>query len=215
MHRLYTEYCDEKKFKVENYDFYKRIFKKRFRLKFQKPEKDICNQSTSYKNSIEKTKESEMKQKRHLEGKIYTRNLKEEQKDEANKNKDVVTAAFYLEQVLLSPHWPTGAFYYSMRLKNHNLTVTEINNMNTYSFLRNENEAEKASCEVATSVLKFLEIKRAEGKQCINLFSDRCGGQNQNRMMFIMLSNAVNELTFLVPGQNENDTAHSLRLCVM
>ena len=68
-------------------------------------------------------------------------------------------------------------------------------------------------------MLKFLEIKRAEGKQRINLFSDRCGGQNQNRMVFIMLSNAVTdlklkkiELTFLVPGhfQNENDTAHSV-----
>ena len=123
--------------------------------------------------------------------------LKEEQKDEA-----------------------TGAFYYSRRLKNHNLTVTEINNMNTYSFLWNENEAEKASCEVATSVLKFLEIKRAKGKQCINLLSDRCDwSQNQNRMVFIMLSNAITdlklkktELTFLVPGhsQNETDTAHSV-----
>ena len=66
--------------------------------------------------------------------------------------------------------------------------------MNTYSFMWNENEAEKASCEVATSMQKFLEIKRAEGKQCINLFSDRCGGQNQNRMVFIMLSNAVTDL---------------------
>ena len=49
--------------------------------------------------------------------------------------------------------------------------------------------------------------------------SDRCPGQNQNRMFLIMLSDMLNELefdmielTYLVPGhsQNENDTAHSV-----
>ena len=52
----------------------------------------------------------------------------------------------------------------------------------------------------------------------MNLFSDLCPGQNQNRMFFIMLSDMLNELyldvielTYLVPGhfQNENDIAHS------
>ena len=50
--------------------------------------------------------------------------------------------------------------------------------MNTYSFLWSEHEAEKGSCELATSVQKFLETKKY-----INLFADGCGGQNQNRMM--------------------------------
>ena len=81
-----------------------------------------------------------------------------------------------------------------------------------------ECEAEKGSCEVGT-VQKNLETKKAEGKEYINLFADRCEGQNQNCMMIIVLSNALSalklkkiELTFLVPGhsQNENNTAHSV-----
>ena len=51
------------------------------------------------------------------------------------RDKTVVTAAFNLEQVLLSPHGSTSAFYYSHRLKSHNSTVTEIDNMNIYLFL--------------------------------------------------------------------------------
>ena len=41
MHRLYTKHCHENGFAVENCNFYKRIFTKRFRFKFKKPKKDI------------------------------------------------------------------------------------------------------------------------------------------------------------------------------
>ena len=68
--------------------------------------------------------------------------------------------------------------------------------MNTYPLLWSEHEAEKGSCQVATSVQKFLETKKAEGKEYINLFADQCGGQNKNRMMFIMLWNAPRALKF-------------------
>ena len=48
-----------------------------------------------------------------MDGKIFTRVLKEKQKEEARENKTVVTAAFDLQQVLLSQYGPTNAFYYS------------------------------------------------------------------------------------------------------
>ena len=144
--------------------------------------------------------------------------MKERQKIEASNKADTVTAAFDLEQVLLSPFGQTSAYYYSRRLQNHNFTVTEIDTMATFSYLWNEHECEKGSCEVATGVRRFIQAKSECGIKCFNFFSDRCGGQNANRMMFIMISDALNELdltyimlTFLVKGhsQNENDTAHS------
>ena len=66
----------------------------------------------------------------------------------AKSHKRVITGAFDLEQVLLCPH-RAGAFYYSRRLKNHNLTVNEIDNMKTFAFPQNENEAMKGNCEIA------------------------------------------------------------------
>lgn len=74
-------------------------------------------------------------------------------KEEVNNTDNVVTAAFDLQHVLLSPYEPTGAFYYSGRLKSHNLTVTEINNMDIYAYLWSEHEARKGSCEVSLVVL--------------------------------------------------------------
>ena len=164
MHRLNGEYCIENDLEIQSYDFYKRVFNRRFRLKFHKPKKDDCNHCTSFKNLHVVTEEQKIDHQKHLSGKKYTRKLKTDQK-EASNNETVATAAFDLQQVLLSPYDPTGSFYYSRRLKSHNLTVTEIDNMTTYAYLWSEHEAAKGSCEVSTGVLKFLQEKKKRGER--------------------------------------------------
>ena len=165
------------------------------------------------------TKIKHQRQQKHVSDKDYIRMIKEEKKQEARANEDVVTAAFDLKTVLLAPHGPCSTFYYSRRLQNHNLTVTEIDNMNTYAYLWTEDQAAKGSCDVSTCVQLFPREKRKEGAKRMNLISDRYPGQNHNRMFFIMLFDTFNELvfdmielTYLVPGhsQNENDTTHSV-----
>ena len=221
MHRLYIKWCDEKSYSKENFEFYKRVFRRRFDLKFQQLKKDECNQCAAYNALTEKTEAQKLEQSNHLEDKEITRRIKQKLKEEARSNKNVVTAAFDLEQVLLTPFGSTGAFYYSRRLKNHNLTVTEIDSMKTHAYLWNEYEAKKGSCEVASAVRDFIKKVSANGEESkvANLFSDKCGGQNLNRMVFVMLSNVLIELQlekiemiFLVSGhsQNENDNAHSV-----
>ena len=99
-----------------------------------------------------------------MRGKEYTGSLKDELKSLAKNEEHVVTAAFDLEQVLLCPFGATGIFYYSRRLKNHNLTVTEIDNMTTHIYLWNEHEGRKGSCEMATCVMNFLEKMKNQEK---------------------------------------------------
>ena len=77
-------------------------------------------------------------------------------KAEANSCKISVTAAFDFEQVLICPFGATGAFYHSSRLKNHNLTITEIDSTTTYCYLWNEHEGNKGSCEIASAVYDLL-----------------------------------------------------------
>ena len=219
MHRYYVEDCQRMFTEPENYEFYRYVFNRRFNLKFHKPKKDQCNVCTSYNAQVTRSEDDEERQRSHIDDKVKTRQLKEELKEKARNNKEVIAAAFDLEQVLLAPHGQTGAYYYHRRLKNHNLTVTEIDNMKTYAFLWNEEQAGKGSCEVSTCVYKFLKAKEDEGAKVVYLFADRCGGQNSNRMMHVMLSNACNEFSFdeihliyLCTGHSysENDTAHSV-----
>lgn len=62
-------------------------------------------------------------------------------------------------------------------------------------------------------------MERKNGVKKFELSCDRCGGQNNNRMIFIMMSYAIKKfgiqsitVTYLVSGHsyNENDTAHSV-----
>ena len=223
MHRMYKKYCAEKGYsKVESYDFYLRTFTSRFNLKFHKPKKDACDMCSIKENTPEKERSEEqiIAYKNHLNEKEAARKFKCDAKTKAAEDSQTVVAAFDLQKTLLCPYGQSSSFYYSQRLRNYNFTITNINSMDSSCFLRNETEARKGSCEVATAVFKYLIVLDQQKKHTIHLFCDRCAGQNNNRTIVAMLSHAiaalanVHEITlsFLIIGhsQNENDTVHSI-----
>ena len=139
-------------------------------------------------------------------------------KKEEGKKEEVMTTAFDLEKVLLSPYGQTSSFYYSKRLKVHNFTVTDIQNMITTCYVWHEGEANKGSAEIGSCLQDFVAEAEGKGAKVMNLFADRCGGQNSNRMVIIALHEMFLKLdldhlgmNFLVTGhsENENDNAHS------
>ena len=72
----------------------------------------------------------------------------------------------------------------------HNLTVTEIDNMNTFADLWSEHEVGKGSSDILTTVFKFLEEKKKNSKQYIDR-SQIVVESKPKLNMFIMLSNAL------------------------
>ena len=215
MHRMYVEDHNGVG-NVENYKFYHSIFKQRFNLKFQRNKKDQCDKCEGFRNTPVENKTADMiiDHDKHIDEKDSAGDLKAEMK-RLGENDNVVSSAFDLEKVLLAPHGQTSSFYYSKRLKIHNFTVTDITNMETFCYVWHEGEAAKGSCEVGSCLQKYLGQTDATK---VNLFSDRCGGQNSNRPTIVAIHDAfykskIEELTmnFLVTGhsQNENDTAHS------
>lgn len=222
MYRMYNEWRLTKNYQLESYDFYLRVFKEKFNLKFQSLKKDRCDTCETFRNLdiTNKTDEVKKAQANHLKDKDAVREIKEKSKISAQSKTTMIAAAFDLQKVLLTPFGQTGSFFYSRRLANYNFTVTEINNMNTTCYFWSEFECQKGSCEIATSIQKFINNKVSDGFDEFCFFCDRCGGQNNNRMMFIMLSSAMTNnpsiksitLTYLVSGHShsENDNAHSL-----
>lgn len=219
MYRMYLKWRDEKNYPLETYAFCARIFRERFNLKFQKPKKDNCDTYEEFKNTVSPSEEVKLAQKSHLVDKDLARKIKTAAKEDASKDITKCVAAFDLQKVLLTPYGQTSSFYYSRRLANHNFTVTELESMSTYCYFWSENECQKGSCEVASSLERFLSKKNEVGVNEFHFFSDRCGGQNNNRMIFVMLNATLHDLnlesvrlTYLVSGhsQSENDTAHSV-----
>ena len=91
--------------------------------------------------------------------------------------------------------------------------------MSTSCYFWSESECNKGSCEVATALKSYLVKRRSEGIKHFHLFSDRHGGQDNNRMIFVMLLDVLNNfdidsitLTYLISGhsKSENGNAHSL-----
>ena len=220
MYRLYLVWCAERNVKAEPKGLYCRVFHSRFNLKFNKSKKDACDYCTSFNNiPLELlTEHAKEEHNSHLFEKDKAREFKKEMKMKAKETECVVTAAFDMQKVLLLPHGETSSFYYSRRLRVTNLSITELDSMVTRCYIWDESQAKKGSCEVSSIVFKFLKEMHLAGKKVIHFFSDRCGGQNNNRMVLVMLSLAPNifhfdEITmnYLVTGhsQNENDNAHS------
>ena len=219
MYRMYCKWCAEKGKTLESYSFYYRVFNERFNLKFQQPKKDKCDTCETFNNLPNPSTEEKESQNRHINDKKYVREIKELCKTKAKENVETLAAAFDLQKVLLCPHGQTSSFFYSRRLANHNFTITELESMDTHCYFWNESECRKGAVEVATSLERFIKKRTAEGIKEIYLFCDRCGGQNNNRMLYVMLSNVLNEceidsisLTYLVSGHShsENDNAHSV-----
>ena len=220
MWKMYKDMCVAKSVEYENEQFYRKVFVEKFNLKFHRLKKDACDKCTSFLNTPDERRTDAMCEefKSHQNEKEAAREFKNKMKEEAKDKSNFAVACFDMEKVLLLPHGPTSSFYYAYRLRVANLTITDINSMTTHCYLWDESHAKKGACEVASSVLKFLEKMKSRGKTNIHLFSDRCTGQNNNRMVIVMLSLALNALNFeeitmnyLVTGhsQNENDSAHS------
>ena len=220
MHRAYVVWRDSRNYPAETYEFYLRVFQERFNIKFLAPKKDKCDTCERYNNFQSEQLSNEMKadHEKHIKDKELVRKLKHVMKELASQDVEMCVAAFDLEQVLLSPYGKASSFYYSRRLINLNLTVTELNTLRTSCYLWNESDGQKGSCEVATCLTRYVDGVIAEGMKRLTLFSDRCGGQNNNRMIFVMLSHLIHtreiesiSLIYFVPGhsQNENDCAHS------
>ncbi|CAH2092579.1 unnamed protein product [Euphydryas editha] len=85
-------------------------------------------------------------------------------------------------------------------------------------YLWHESTAKRGANEVASCVYDFIKDQSSKGVQTINLYSDNCGGQNRNRIVFMMYLIAAKKFNvnishkFLEKGhtQNENDSIHAL-----
>ena len=202
-------------------DTYRTIFREKLCLKFNKPKKDVCDHCQIFLNTTtdQQTDEMKLEHADHLNEKELTRAHMKECQHLAKADKEVHSAAFDFQKTLQTPEGNASSFYYYQRLRNYNFTVTSLGDLSRDCYLWNEANGAKGSCEVASSIFMYLQTLKKTGVSKVHLFCDRCVGQNANRIVFVMLSYAMNilgfseiYLNFLVTGhsQNLNDNTHAL-----
>ena len=80
-----------------------------------------------------------------------------------------------------------GPLYYMSKLCVWNFTIYDMGAHKGRWNLWNETTGCRGSTEIASFLWKFFIMKIEEGVKKFILYSDNCGGQNRNKMVFSMI----------------------------
>ncbi|KAJ8867064.1 hypothetical protein PR048_032926 [Dryococelus australis] len=145
----------------------------------------------------------------------YEAHLNSKDEDREDKRNDKQIAL----EILLCPSDPTNdSLFYKRRLATYNFTISNVATKQGDCFIWHEGQGGRGSCEIANYLFLYFQSLPNAIKE-VRCFSDRCGGQNLNKLVIAMCMYAVQvidnvhviELKFLTPGHSEMecDSMHS------
>ncbi|XP_055912304.1 uncharacterized protein LOC129946218 [Eupeodes corollae] len=222
MFRLYEEWFESRGYDLINkvtLRQYRDIFNFNFNLSFYVPKKDQCDFCLKYENMTPEEKiASKFENDQHLFNKQKARELKEADKTAAQASSATVTACFDFEKILSTTTANASCFYYKRKLEVYNFTVYELASHEANCYVWDETIAKKGCVEVSNCLLKFIEEYVTKGVRNFHFWSDNCGGQNKNKVLFGFFGWASKNFKvnithrFLEKGhtQNEGDSVHAL-----
>ena len=145
--------------------------------------------------------------------------MQREPQRKVQNDKTVAAATFDLEEVLSLPKSNEGNIYNLRQLNNYNLSVYGFQDKTGCNYLWNEAIARRGSGDIASCMVKYMEILNSAGSiRTGKLLSDSAGGQNRNRPFMAMLWWAAQHFDFeeihhgfFVRGhsENESDSIHA------
>lgn len=178
MYRMYKDLCLEKNIKVVSFEKYRIVFKS-YNLGFFKPKKDQCKKCLAQENLTESQKEEGRKTyEEHIQKKNMARKERDNDKQKARENSDVLAFNFDLEAVLTTPKGSAGQIFYLRKLAIYNLTVYNLGNQDGVCYLWDETQGKRGSNEIASCIYNYV-LSHPETKE-VTMMSDGCGGQQKN-----------------------------------
>ena len=221
MYRLYLQSCTTAHKNPVKESFYRNIFSTEYNLHFHVPKKDRCDVCEEVKlRKIENTLSTEkaLQYYNHVKEKTATRNEKENDR----KHQNSPFLVFDLQNVLQCPQAEISNFYYKSKLNVYNLTAILSSTKQVYCAMWNESLMGRAGNDLASALVKILEMVFSENKELKNLvlWSDSCVPQNRNSLIsyaiayFLQMNPSIQSLTmkFSTPGHScvqEIDSVHS------
>lgn len=220
MFKMYAEWCDENNYnsRVQTVRQYKDIVNENLKIGFHVPKKDQCDLCHQLKNTVDVSDDLKNKYENHQKEKEISRKLKLQNKLLASSDNTKACIVFDFQKVLTSPHGNTSIYYYKRKLNVYNFTVYNMSSKEAFCYMWDEQIAKRGANEVASCLYDFLSKLALKGVTEIYLWSDNCGGQNRNRIVFYMYLVAAINLNikichrFMEKGhtQNEGDSVHAL-----
>lgn len=171
--------------------YYEKVFTEQYNIGFQPPKKDTCGFCDATKVAIEEKKASELdaseletKLREHKEQAKMVQQLLSSQSDlvQSDSEESVRVIAMDLQQTLPCPRVSTGIAYYARKLWVYNFCIFDITKGKATMFVWDEVTGGRGSDEVASCLIKWLNLRQGEGEEIdvLRIFCDNCGGQNKN-----------------------------------
>ena len=178
MHKLYKSKCSELNVHPVSFEKYRRVFRS-YNLGFHKPKKDQCKKCLKYTNMTEEEKKAhEQAHHEHMLRKQLAREARDEDKEIAKNNSEVLAFNFDLEAVLTTPKGPTGQIFYLRKLAIYNLTIYNLGNQDGICYLWDETQGKRGSNEISSCIYNYI-INQPNITE-VRMMSDGCGGQQKN-----------------------------------
>lgn len=175
------------------YEFYNKIFKEEFDLKFGRPQVDTCCmceslslkiKSKDINENAKRVTTAEMLVHKRRSKKFYT--ALQESTKKSKKSDNVVALSFDYMQNLQLPKIPVQNLFYLRQLT---VSVFCIHNMKTDEvvyFIYHEGTAKKGPNEVCSFLYQYIKDYIPDNVRELHLFSDNCPGQNKNNTLIRM-----------------------------
>uniref|UniRef100_A0A6P7GV27 Uncharacterized protein LOC114346828 n=1 Tax=Diabrotica virgifera virgifera TaxID=50390 RepID=A0A6P7GV27_DIAVI len=154
----------------------------------------------------------------HIANKCVAREAKNRDKEVSKKTETVVTACFDLQKILTTPQSEVALFYYKRKFKVYNFTTFDLGFAKGYCYAWDETIGKKGPNEISSALFDFINRKVAGGALEFRFYSDCCGGQNRNRIIFLMYIYAAKIININIThkffevghSQSGGDSMHAL-----
>ncbi|XP_022826364.1 uncharacterized protein LOC111356295 [Spodoptera litura] len=220
MFLLYKDWNDPKnQNKAQTARQYRDIINSHINLGFHIPKKDQCDVCHVYKNLLRPVSEEQFQiYKTHMRNKTIAREFKIKDKECSLKSNDVLTAVYDFQKVHGMPYGETSILYYKRKLTVFNFTVYEMGSRVAKCYVWDESTANRGANEVSSCLYNYIKEHHQKGIKIFNFWSDNCGGQNRNRIVFAAYLRAAKVFQVTITHkyfekghtQNEGDSVHAL-----
>ena len=121
------------------------------------PTKDQCDLCNKFENSNSDENETMKEQiEYHLKNKILSREVKDLEKTPGKSSSKCCVSNFDLQQVLVTPHFPSSQLFYRRKLATYNLTIYDIAKKKGYCYMWREGVGKRGSTNIASCLWKYI-----------------------------------------------------------
>lgn len=172
--------------------YYQKIFST-FNLKFKPLKTDTCktcdilNIKLKCVTTMEEKEKIEVEQARHQREAEFLSSQMKKDFERSKEDPNIQVFAFDLQKVLQLPKTSTSIVFYLRCFSMFNLGIHEASTGTGHFYTWLENQAGRGSQEIASCIIKHLNLNLKVEAETIICWCDCCGGQNRNQQLCLML----------------------------